>query len=231
MDLDRAKTIIAALLSEEGRTPEEMESARKQAAKLLVKFGLTEEEVTRADRDMTKASLELTRYGWVMGKWFAKSVAELTGTRSWMTIKPTANGKRSDRKDYTFAGYRPDVEQAEWMLAMLLEAGMRGCKSLKTDRSRSDFLTAFAQVVHVRLKALIAETQAARAEVSGATDLVVVKEANVADFVSTLGLKLAPSKASHGGIKDGYAAQTGVKAGKAVSFSKPVSGKGPLALN
>ena len=231
MDLERAKTLIAALLNEEGRTPDEMEAARKQAAKLLVKFGLTEEEVTRADKDMLRVQIELTRYGWVMCKWFAKSVADLTGTQSWIAIKPTVNGKRSDRKDYFFAGYRPDVEQAEWLLNTLIEAGMRGSRSLKTDRARSDFLTAYSQTVWSRLKELIAATQAARMEVSGATDLVVVKEANVRAFMDEMGLKLSKSTASHKGIRDPYAAAAGKKAGKEVSFSKPVGGKGPLALS
>lgn len=231
MDLDRAKTIIAALLTEDGRTPDEMEAARKQAARLLVKHGLTEEEVMREDRDMASVKTEMNRYGWVMGKWFAKSVATLTGTASWFTVKPTATGKRSDRKDCTFAGYRPDVEQAEWLLRNLLDAGMRGCAGMATDRARSDFLTAYAQTVHGRLKALIAETAAVRETVSGSTALVVVKDANVQDYVEKeMGVRLHKTRAGHGGFRDPAAMAAGVKAGKEVSLSRPIGGKGPLAI-
>ena len=222
--------IIAALLEEAGKTEAEQEQTRKLAAKLMEKHGLTEEDVKKKDRDMLRADLEIGRHEWIMAKYFGSAIAKLTGTQSWRQDLRASTGRRSDRKKWTFAGYRPDVEQADWLMKTLLEAGTRGAKAYKGDRAKSDFLASFAAVVMRRVNELTEELETVR-ETSGSTDLVVVKEANVNSYVADeLGVRLATGRTRGRGLQDASASAAGRKAGAEVSLRRPVGGSGPKMI-
>ena len=131
MSDERTKALISALLGEDGRTEAEMEAAKRQAAKMMARHGLTEADVLREDRDMLRADLEIGRHDWIMTKFVGAAIAALTGTKCWRMDLAASTGRRSDRKRWTFAGYRPDVEQAEWLMETVLEAGKRAARPYK----------------------------------------------------------------------------------------------------
>lgn len=228
MSDERTKAMIAALLSDEGRTEAEMEAARRQAAKLMARHGFTEEDVLREDRDMKRADLEIGRHEWIVAKFIGAAVARLTGTQSWVQDLRASTGRRSDRKRYTFAGYRPDVEQAEWLMETVMTAAKGGSRVYKGDRAKSDFLAAFAVTVSRRISALCTELQEVR-ETQGSTALVVVKEANVRSYVEDLGVRLRDGRSGGRSIHDAAAASAGRAAGERVGLGRPI-GSGPLAL-
>lgn len=229
-DQDDMKRIVAALLEDEGRTEAETQTARKLAAKLMAKHGLTEEDVLREDRDMLRADLDIGRHDWIMTKFVGAAVADLTGTGCWRMDLAASTGRRSDRKRWTFAGYRPDVEQAEWLMGTILDAGKRGARPYKGDRAKSDFLASFAATVARRIRELARELDDVR-EHEGSTALVVTKAANVDSYVTDeLGVRLQDGRSRGRGIRDHGAATAGRKAGAEVSLSRPVGGRGPLAI-
>lgn len=230
MNEDRAKSLIAALLNTEGRTPDEIEAARKQAAKLMVKFDLTEEDVLREDRDMSTWFREVGRHQWLVARWVSPAIEELTCTRYFYSSIRANTGGRSDRKRTTFMGYRPDVEQAEWLLDTIIEAGNQAVSGAKTDKARSDLMTGFAMIVSQRIRELAAEVNKGRAAVATGTDLVVVKMALVDQFLEEQGIKLVDGKGRGRGVQDLDAFARGMDAGAKVSLSRPV-GKGPLAIS
>lgn len=230
MSDERTKALIAALLSEDGRTEAEMEAAKRQAAKMMAKHGLTEADVLREDRDMLRADLEIGRHDWIMTKFVGAAIAALTGTKCWRMDLAASTGRRSDRKRWTFAGYRPDVEQAEWLMETVLEAGKRAARPYKGDRAKSDCLAAFAATVARRIHDLAEELDGVRAA-EGSTELVVTKAANVDSYVADeLGVRLQDGRSRGRGIRDQGAASAGRKAGAEVSLARPVGGCGPLAL-
>lgn len=228
MSDERTKALIAALLNEDGRTEAEAASAREKAARLLVRHGLTEAEVLSEDRDMARADTELGRHDWIVVKFLGGAIARLTGTTAWYRDLPAKTGRRSDRKLYSFAGYRPDVEQADWLMATVLAAGKAAARGVGNDRSKSDLLAAFAVTVARRLRDLTEATDTARAA-AGSTALVPVKQANVDEYVREITGGLRDSRTRGRSLRDGAAAAEGRRAGAAVSLSRPL-GKGPLAI-
>lgn len=229
MNEDRAKSLIAALLATEGRTPDEIEAARKQAAKLMVKFDLTEEEVLREDRDMATWSREVGRHQWLVARYIATAIEELTCTRYFYQSVQASTGGRSDRKRTTFMGYRPDVEQAEWLMDTIIHAANQAVSGAKNDKERSDLMTGFAIVVQCRILDLAAEVNKGRAAVPTGTDLVVVKMSLVDDYMTEQGIKLQDGRGRGRGVQDRLAFLKGMEAGSKVSLSKPI-GTGPLAI-
>lgn len=229
MNEERAKSLIAALLNTEGRTPDEIEAARKQAAKLMVKFDLTEEEVLREDRDMATWFREVGRHQWLVARWVCPAIEQLTCTRYFYNNLAASTGKRSDRKRTTFMGYRPDVEQAEWLLDTIIQAGNVAVSGAKTDKARSDLMTGFAMVVSRRIKELAAEVNKGRAAVATGTDLVEVKMAMVDQFLKDQGITLEDGRGKGRSVQDLEAFYNGMEAGAKVSLARPV-GKGPLAI-
>ncbi len=229
MNEDRAKSLIAALLATEGRTPDEIEAARKQAAKLMVKFDLTEEEVLREDRDMATWHREVGRHQWLVARYIATAIEELTCTRYFYSAVQASTGGRSDRKRTTFMGYRPDVEQAEWLMDTIIHAANQAVSGAKNDKARSDLMTGFAVVVQRRILDLAAEVNKGRAAVATGTDLVLVKLGMVDEYMEAQGIKLQDGRGRGRGVQDSSAFIQGMEASAKVSLSKPL-GKGPLAL-
>lgn len=229
MNEDRAKSLIAALLATEGRTPDEIEAARKQAAKLMVKFDLTEEEVLREDRDMATWHREVGRHQWLVARYIATAIEELTCTRNFYSAVRASTGGRSDRKRTTFMGYRPDVEQAEWLMDTIIAAANQAVSGAKNDKARSDLMTGFAVVVQRRILDLAAEVNKGRAAVATGTDLVLVKLGMVDEYMEAQGIKLQDGRGRGRDVQDSSAFIQGMEAGAKVSLSKPL-GKGPLAL-
>jgi len=229
MNEDRAKSLIAALLNTEGRTPDEIDAARKQAAKLMVKFDLTEEDVLREDRDMSTWHREVGRHQWLVARYVCTAIEELTCTRYFFTELRASTGKRSDRKKTIFMGYRPDVEQAEWLLDTIIAAANQAVSGAKGDKERSDLMTGFAIIVQRRILDLAAEVNKGRAAIPTGTDLVVVKLGLVDEYMASMGIKLQDAKHRGRGIQDRSAFFAGMEAGAKVSLAKPI-GVGPLAI-
>jgi len=224
----RMKAIIAALLEDGGRTEAEAAGARAQAARLMVKHGLTEADVLSATPDMKTGTYDVGRYQWMVAKFIAGAIAKLTGTCAYSEALRTSAGRRSDRKRFSFAGYRPDVEQAEWLFSHIIDAGDTAAKGVGGDKAKSDLLAAFAVTVSRRLKMLQTATDEVRAE-AGGTDLVVVKDAKVNEYVEQSVGKLCDGRAKGRRTQDQDAAARGREAGQKVSLARGV-GSGPLAI-
>ena len=233
MSDERAKAMIAALLSTEGRTEDEVAAARLHAVRLMLKHGLTEEEVLASRPDMARSDTALGRYDWIVAKWIAKLVGDLCGVEPWFESKRgTGRTGRTDLKAYCYAGYRPDVEQAEWLLRTILDTAKAGSKAFKGDRPKGDYLAAFASTVARRLREMIAGLETARAETPTGTDLVVVKMARVGEYVSKeLGITLRDSRTRGRSLQDAHAAIRGREDGSTVSLARPVGSEGgPLRI-
>lgn len=234
MDQDRLKTIVAALLNDAGRTPEEAELAKKKAAQLMLQAGVTQEELLAEDADMLLEMIDIGRREWLVSKYVATRVARLSGCQTYYEKMYTSQGRRSDRKKVHFAGYRPDVENAQWLFNHIIEASKRAVKAsgLKENREKEDMLTTFAVTVAMRLNDIADAMDTAREEegVPVGNDLVLVRDAKIDDFLKDQGVQLATAHNRPRGEVGLNAAEAGRKAGSEVSLGRPIEGNGPLAL-
>lgn len=232
-ELEKARASIAALLADDGRTPEEAEQARKMAVRLMAKHGLTEADIKASAPNMGKAAIEIGRHDWLLYKAVAFNVERLTGARIFTRELATSNGKRSDRKLVTIMGFQSDVEWAYWLLGHLIEASKRSAAGSVSDRQRSDRVTGFGIAVGLRLRALADEMATHQTAAPSGTALVEVKSARVNDFLVQEGIVLGVSKAKSRDVKDAAGFQKGLVDGSKVSLGRPISksgGPGVLAI-
>jgi len=234
MDQDRLRTIVAALLNDAGRTPQEAELARKKAAELMLDAGVTEAELLAEDADMLLEALDIGRRDWLVAKYISMRVARLSGCRTWYEDLRTSKGRRSDRKKVNFAGYRPDVENAEWLLEHILKAGKDAVRAsgLKENREKEDMLSVFGATVARRLDEVADAMEVAREEtgVRAGRDLVLVRDAKVDDFVEEQGVSLRDANTRGRDRVRANAAAAGREAGENVSLGRPVGAGGQAAL-
>ena len=230
MDEGRLKRIVSALLSEEGRTEAEAKLAREKAAQLLADHDMTAEELLSENREMKHFEKVYGRHAFLIVSRVGTAIATLTGTECWQSSTYTKNGNKSDRKKFSYAGYAPDVEWAEWLLETIVEAGMRTAKGVGDDRSKSDMLVGFADTVCYRIYELAETLDRHREEKTTGTDLVVVKEAEVGEYVKSLVGKLVPVHSRGRSLHDMDAVATGRAAGESVGFGRPVGQGGPLLI-
>lgn len=226
-DVERARALIASLLSDEGRTLEEAEAARKQAIRLMAKHGLTEADIRASRPNMGKAGVKIGRHDWILFKYTAFSICQLTGAKLFSQPLPTSAGKRSDRKLITIAGFQSDVEWAFWLMEHLIAAVKQSAQGATTDRQRSDGTLGFATAVNRRLRQLVRELETQRAvdpEMSLGTEVVELKEAAIEEFIQELfkGL-INKSKAKARGLQDVEAFLKGQDDGTKVSLGRPVT--------
>jgi hypothetical protein len=234
MDQDRLRKIVGALLNDTGRTPQEAKLARNKAAQLMLDAGVSEAELLSEDADMLLETLDIGRREWLVSKFIMTRVARLSGCRSYVMDLRSAAGRRSDRKRVHFAGYRPDVENAEWLMAHLLAAATSAVRQsgMKTNRQKEDMLVAFGGTVARRLDELADAMTVVREEqdFTSGQYLVEVRDAKVDKFMKDdLGLELVMSQ--HRGRSTGLeASEAGKAAGRAVALGRPVEHGGRPAL-
>ncbi len=229
MDQDRLRNVVEALLNDSGRTLQEAALARKKAAQLMLDAGVTEAELLSEDADMLLEAVETGRREWLVAGFIMLRVARLSGCRTYCESLLTKAGRRSDRKRVNFAGYRSDVENAEWLLRHLLEAakGALRLSGFETNRQKEDMLVSFGATVAERLDDLADAMDVAREEreAHGGKYLVEVRDAKVDEFMTSLDLDLYTSK-SYGRYCGQDASAAGKAAGNAVSLGRPVDGPG-----
>lgn len=226
-DKKSVKAALKALLDENGRTPAEIEEARKTTARLMAKHELTEAEVLEDDPDLITLTTEVSRLGWIVSKAVSYYIAKVTGTLcTYQIVYNPLTGMRTDRKLQFFSGYRPDVEQASWLFGHIVERAMAGTKSYKGTRAKSDYLAAFGATVTHRLSALTRDVETVRDETG--TALVVKKMAIIEDFVGEEGV-LGKDRSRGHSITDYAAAAAGRRDGRTVGLHREVA-DGPLAI-
>lgn len=227
-DLTKMKEIIANLLDTEGRSPEEVRAFQDKAAKLMHKLGLTRDEILAKDPDMHMSSTQITRFDWVVAQLLFHPIERLTGTQTWYEILPTASGKRSDRKIVYFAGYRSDVDQAEWLFSHILQQASAGARGITASKERNSYLVGFAAAVGKKVLDLANSLDNLREPVrfkdGEVNDLVLAsKEAVVKAYLEEMapGLEAADNKGTV--IKNRAAASAGASDGSKVSLGRGVS--------
>ena len=199
------KRVIAALLTTEGRSEDEVRTFQAKAAKLMHKLGLTREDIFAEKPDMHTAEMQITRFDWIVAQYIGSGISRLTGTQEWYTILPTPTGKRSDRKVFHFAGYRSDVDQAIWLFKHLIEASQAGARGISATSERNSYLVGFASTVYRRLVELataLEGVQEDEAPTGNDNALVLAKKE---DTVNAFLKKIAP------GLRDGQGKGTAVK--------------------
>ena len=232
-DIEDLKRVIAGLLETEGRTEAEVEAFRKKAAKMMHNLGLTENEVRAKDPDMFRSETTITRFDWVVSPFVLGLLEELTGTQCWYTILCTSTGKRSDRKNIRFAGYRSDVDQATWLYGHILAEAKKGCSGIPGTQERNSYLVGFGATVASKLRDLVASLAEVREEANtsgSGTDLVLLEKAQVVKaFLETIapGLKLDSTRGTR--VKNGTAFRAGARDGKNASLGRGVA-QGAKAL-
>jgi hypothetical protein len=224
-DTEDLKRIIAGLLKTEGRTEAEIAAFRRKAAKMMHSLGLTEEEVRAEDPDMFQSCTQITRFDWIISQLVMSPIESLTDTKCWYRVLRTASGKRSDRKQVNFAGYRSDVDQATWLFRHILEQAKIGARGVSGTRERNSYLVGFGAAVRSKIHDLAASLAEVRNEVQGTgTDLVLLEKAQVvAAFLETVAPGLARDKSKGTQARNRAAAQAGARDGKVVSLGRGVS--------
>lgn len=230
-DMDDLKKIIANLLETEGRSEAEVKAFQAKAAKMLHELGLTEDEVRAKDPDMFQSETLITRFDWIVAQFVMNPIELLTGTECWYKVLPTPTGKRSDRKVVYFAGYRSDVDQATWLFSHVLQEAKAGARGIVKTSERNSYLVGFASAVNGKITSLARSLETVREEsASTGYDLVLVeKERVVKAFLDSIAPDLRLDQTKGTTVKNGAAAQAGVRDGNNVSLGRGVS-SGPLAL-
>jgi len=232
MDQDRLREVVEALLNDKGCTSEEAEKRRERAAKLMLKAGVTEEELLSQDADMLLDVLEVNRSQWLVAHYTCPAIARLSGCKVYWQVKLTSSFKRSDRKDVTYYGYRADVENARWLHEHVACEAVRALKAsgLSERRQKEDFLVAFGARLATRLHDVASRMEVARAErtdIASHNALVQSKEAAIDTLVEE---PLGVSR-DRGRKKVGYDAyKAGQSAASRVSLGRPVDGSSGVKL-
>ena len=230
-NMEDLKKIIANLLETEGRSEAEVKAFQAKAAKMLHELGLTEDEVRAKDPDMFQSETIITRFDWIVAPFIMNPIEDLTGTKCWYRVLPTPTGKRSDRKVVYFAGYRSDVDQATWLFNHVLQEAKNGARGISVTAERNSYLVGFASAVSAKIRSLATSLKTVREDAaSTGYDLVLVeKERVVKAFLESIAPNLRPDQTKGTAVKNGAAAQAGVRDGKNVSLGRGVS-QGSLAL-
>lgn len=227
----RMQEIITALLDTTGRTEAEAIAAGKKAAKLMAKLGLTEEQIMAKAPDMHRSISKIDRWGWIITQYILNPISDLTGTKVWFEILPTASGKRSDNKNIHIAGFRSDVDQATWLFNHIVSAAANQSRGMNVT-DRNSFLVGFGGAVRKRIKELIDSYHQERPDLdpTKGTNLVVVKSRQVEDYQASLVSNLRSNTAKGTKAKAWSAYGAGAAAGQNVTLGRPVSGNGPRAI-
>lgn len=230
MDHDRLRKIVEALLNDSGRTEQEADAARRKAAQLMMEAGVSEEDLLANDAELLKEKLEAGRREWLMAQYTMTAVARLSGCRCYFSKIWTKTGGRTDRKHVHYAGYKPDVENAQWLHLHIMEQGRRALSAsgITDRRQKDDFLCAFGARMARRMNELSDTMDVVREEqgVADGHSLVVSKTTAIDDYMkNVLKLDLESSNGKGRSYGSADAIDAGRDAASKVSLGRPVSGK------
>lgn len=214
---------IRALLESAGRTEEEAMTAIEMANKLMVKHGITLEELEAVgDDDFLHEGVNV--YSGRKAhevQWVANAIAEFTSTRVYLS---PSSGK------IMYFGLESDVEFARWLTSMIKDLMEREWKAYLNSPERprhihgrtlrKSFMVGMSSRIAARMRSM-----RTRPEGSGSRELVVAKRALVERKFRELPLLL---QKSYGSVtyNPNSAYYAGQRAGDSVQFSRPVGGHG-----
>jgi hypothetical protein len=218
--LERVKALLAKTIAN-GCTEGEAITALEKARELMAAYELTEDDLlpeTEVAKIRATGRLDPYKIKWHL-LW---AVAKFTRCRGW----------RCHVEGITFCGLESDVAFATWLLTMLQQFVLREVQKhralLHQEGRRAPRIvsSSFVRGATDRISGRLCEL--APAEPVG-TGLVVSRKALIETAMVQAGIKLRKARHSPYNI-DEEAFHSGVEAGNAASFNRPVSAGGPLRL-
>jgi hypothetical protein len=223
---------IAALKSkipENGATESEAMAALALAAKLMDKYGITEDDLNRVqfERDMREGSFTQRQKALHPSQKFCGvTIGKFCNIKIWSGYADVK------KENIHMFGMRNDIEMAEFLMGLIHDSMDRGwkefLKSNPADKRVSrhtqywSFMMGFAERVNTKLEDLIDERN--KVYSSSGMDLVDLKMALVEDGMEAMLPGLRFGKSNRRGTKvEGNAYSQGQEAGNKVNLSRPIS--------
>ena len=223
---------IAALKSKipaNGATESEAMAALALAAKLMEKYGITEDDLNRIqfERDMREGSFtQKQKAVHPSQKFCATTISRFCNIKIWFDLFEVK------KENIRMFGMQNDVEMAEFLMGLIHNSMDRGwkefLKSNQVDKRVSrhtqywSFMMGFAERINAKLQYLIEERT--KVYSSSGMDLVDLKMALVEDGMAAMlpGLRLK-SVGGRGTKVEGGAYSQGQAAGDKVNLSRPIN--------
>ena len=201
----------------------EVEAAMSRAQDLMIKHGLSFDDITGADA----AQVLVAEGEIVTGRtakalnFFIPALAKFCGVRVFKSYEAY-----TPQRKLNWVGYEPDIDLAQYLFGVITRAIMAESRKHHPARTRDDFARAMAARIGKRLLSL---TEEVAVPTSKGNELVAIKDAAIRDAMDQLGLKTARRQRAVQVNEDAFYA--GRKAGDQVGLHRPVgAAAGRLAL-